>query len=157
MSEGKGSPPEKNTEREPQSHLRAGERNELYLTEHVLETSSIVFSSPLPPPDALKAYAEIGADYPDRIIALAENEALHRQECEKAEAQHQRQMQANAQAFASRRSWSGLCVGALIAILGLVLSAWLINNDHDFAGTVLGSFDLVGLVTVFVIGRRNSR
>ena len=49
----------------------------------------------------------------------------------------------------------GLAAGFIVAVLFLVVSAWLIYNDHDIAGIVLGSFDLVALTAVFVLGRRN--
>lgn len=49
----------------------------------------------------------------------------------------------------------GLATGFAVAVLFLVVSAWLISNDHDVAGAVLGSVDLVALTAVFVLGRRN--
>ncbi len=55
----------------------------------------------------------------------------------------------------SRRASMGLAAGFVVAVLFLIVSAWLIHNDHDIAGAVLGSFDLVALTAVFVLGRRN--
>ncbi len=48
----------------------------------------------------------------------------------------------------------GLTAGFAVAVLFLMVSAWLIYNDHDIAGIVLGSFDLVALTSVFVVGPR---
>ncbi len=79
-------------------------------------------------------------------MAMAEKEASHRQE-----------MEVRVQAASEQRTAAGLWAGAAIAVLGLVVSAWLISEGHDAAGAILGSFDLAGLVAVFVLGRRNSR
>ena len=39
----------------------------------------------------------------------------------------------------------------------LALSAALIVNGYELAGTVIGSIDLVSLATVFVVGRIDQR
>lgn len=121
----------------PPGHLQRVERS---------FEASVSFSGPLPPPAALKAYGDISPDYPERIMAMAEKEASHRQE-----------MEVRVQAASEQRTAAGLWAGAAIAVLGLVVSAWLISKGHDAAGAILGSFDLAGLVAVFVLGRRNSR
>jgi hypothetical protein len=51
-------------------------------------------------------------------------------------------------------AWAGLAAGLTVSLVVVVLAAWLIHDDHDLAGTVLGSVDLVSLVIVFVIGWR---
>ena len=51
----------------------------------------------------------------------------------------------------TRRASTGLAAGFVVAVLFLIVSAWLIHNDHDIAGAVLGSFDLVALTAVFVL------
>jgi hypothetical protein len=45
---------------------------------------------------------------------------------------------------------AGLVTGFIIALAFLAVSGWLINGDHDAAGVILGSVDLVALVSVFV-------
>ncbi len=107
--------------------------------------AAVSFSGPLPPPEALRAYSEVSSDYPERIMAMAEKEAAHRQEVE-----------IRVLAASERRVVAGLWTGAAIAVLGLVIAGLLINNGHDVAGVILGSFDLAGLVAVFVLGRRNT-
>jgi hypothetical protein len=49
--------------------------------------------------------------------------------------------------------WAGLVGAFVLALAFLGVSAWLINGDHDAAGTIITSVDLVALVTVFVTGR----
>jgi hypothetical protein len=57
----------------------------------------------------------------------------------------------------SRRAWAGLVLGFIIAVLFLIVSAALIINGYEVAGTILGTVDVVGLVTVFVVGRVEQR
>src|SRR3954470_1513795 len=47
--------------------------------------------------------------------------------------------------------WAGMISGLVLALAFLTGAVFLINGDHDAAGTVLGSVDLVALVTVFVL------
>lgn len=97
-------------------------------------------SGPLPAPEDLAAYGQISPDLVDRIVAAFEDERSHR---------HLMDVQQ------SRRASMGLAAGFVVAVLFLVVSAWLIYNDHDIAGAVLGTVDLVALTAVFVLGRRN--
>ena len=48
-----------------------------------------------------------------------------------------------------------LPAGFAVAALFVMVSAWLVNNGHDIAETVLGSFGPVTLTSIFVLGRRN--
>lgn len=97
-------------------------------------------SGPLPAPEDLAAYGQISPDLVNRIVKASEDERAHRHRMD---------------AQQSRRASMGLAAGFVVAVLFLVVSAWLINNGHDVAGAVLGSFDLVALTAVFVLGRRN--
>jgi hypothetical protein len=51
--------------------------------------------------------------------------------------------------------WTGLFLGFLITIGFLAVSGWLVNGGHDVSGCIIGTVDLVALVTIFVIGRRS--
>jgi hypothetical protein len=53
-----------------------------------------------------------------------------------------------------RDSLLGLISGFLIAIFFLFVSWDLIKNGKEIAGTILGTIDLVALVTVFVVGKK---
>ena len=111
-------------------------------SELVVAQAVEVHSGPLPSPADLKAYGEIGPDFPSRIVAMAESQIDHQQVMDR---------------HRSWRSSAGLAAGFVVAVLFLGVAAWLINDGHEVAGTVLGSFDLVGLVAVFVLGRSNGR
>lgn len=99
------------------------------------------FSGPLPPPETLKAYDIIDSGLARRIFDLAERQAEHRMELEKAVVFGDGQ-----------RSWTGLILGFVIACLFLGSSTYIIVQGHDFAGGSLASVGLVSLVSVFVYG-----
>lgn len=107
---------------------------------HASGTSLEFFAGPLPPPATVEAYGKINPEFPERIFALTESSLAHRQEMDR------------------KRSWRstvGLVAGVIIALAFLGVAAWLINAGHGVFGTILGSVDLVALVSVFVLGHRN--
>jgi hypothetical protein len=53
-------------------------------------------------------------------------------------------------------SWAGLISAFIITLAFLSVSGWLIFTGHEVSGTILGTVDIVGLVTVFVTGRNAS-
>lgn len=108
--------------------------------------ASSTFVGPLPPPGQLKAYNEIVPGSAERMLAMAERQAAHRQELER-----------DAVMGGSRRSWLGLWLGFAIAVIVLALGGLLVLTDHDAAGTILMGVDLVALSGVFVYGRLDQR
>lgn len=114
--------------------------NETDVTVTEVTVAESFYGGPLPPPDALAAYGQIAPDLVDQIVTASEDERAHRHRMDTLQ---------------SRRASLGLVAGFAIAVLFLIVSAWLIRNGHDVAGVVLGSFDLVALTAVFVLGRRN--
>lgn len=100
------------------------------------------YQGPLPPAAEMKAYEDILPGAADRILAMAEGQARHRQDLEK-----------KAVYGGSSRAWWGLWLGFIIALLVLGGAIGLVESGHDAAGTALGSIDLVSLAAVFVIGR----
>lgn len=98
-------------------------------------------AGPLPSPADLAAYGSISPDLVSRIVDIADDERAHRHRMDR---------------LRSRRASMGLAAGFAIAVLFLAVSAWLINDGHGVEGAVLGSFNVVALVTLFVVGRRDS-
>lgn len=98
------------------------------------------FSGPLPSPSDLAAYGQISPDLVERIVAASDQERQHRHRMDAKQAR--------------RDSW-GLAAGFIVAVLFLLVAAWLIDGGHEIAGVVLGTVDLVALTAVFVLGRRS--
>ena len=104
------------------------------------------YKGPLPPPEILQKYNDIEPGLADRIVKMAEAQALHRQGLESGvileRARSERQGQ-----------WLGFAV-AMVAIVG---SFGLIALGKDAVGItgVLGTIGTLG--GVFVYGRRSQK
>jgi uncharacterized membrane protein len=112
----------------------------------MVEIAEATFSGPLPPPDILRRYDEVVPGAAERILVMAEQQARHRRNLERTVVEG-----------GSRRANLGLWLGFILSIVVLALSAALIVNGYELAGTVIGSIDLVSLATVFVVGRIDQR
>lgn len=112
----------------------------------MVEIAQASFSGPLPHPDILRGYNHVVSGAAERILVMAEEQARHRQSLERTVIEG-----------GSRRANLGLWLGFILSIVVLALSAALIVNGYELAGTVIGSIDLVSLATVFVVGRIDQR
>ncbi len=99
------------------------------------------YSGPLPPAEAFERYERVCPGAADRIIAMAEQQASHRQELERRR-----------EATISRNSQLGIVSALLLAVFVLVGGVICVILGHDWAGGVIVSLDLVSLCAVFVYG-----
>lgn len=107
------------------------------------------FTGPLPHPSALKEYDSVLPGIAERIVSMAETEAKHRHRMDNEKAR-QNELIIKGD-FAERHNGQvfGLCIGAL----SLVTSMVAIFLHAEKAAIVIGGSTVVGLVTVFVVGR----
>jgi len=98
----------------------------------------------LPPPDVLQRYNTIIPGAAERIWAMAEQDFGHMRDMERTALLGAQRLQRRGQLF-------GLIIG--LAALATCISA--LYFGHPTTAGVLGGSTLVGLVAVFVIGRRN--
>ena len=117
----------------------------LHQQQQQIVSTTFEYSGPLPPPAMLRQYNEIYPGMAKQIIDLAERQADHRMHLEKTVVVND----------ARRANW-GLVCATLITIAFLGVSSYLILNEHDIAGSILGVIDLGALVGVFIYGT-NSR
>lgn len=106
-------------------------------------TETTAFSGPVPPPNLLKGYSEVVENGAERLFVLAESQVKHRIEIEKYSLRHQ-----------IKQSERGQIFGFILALLGFVIVTFLGYNGHEIAASVLGTTTIVGLVAVFVIGKK---
>lgn len=104
--------------------------------------SQRIWRGPLPPPDILRDYNNAFPNGAERIFIETQKQTAHRMELEK--------IAIPAELSQSKR---GQDYGLIIALSFLLASFVLIILGHSVAGTIIGSIDLVALVTVFVLGR----
>jgi len=104
------------------------------------------FSGPIPPAQMLEEYGRIIPNGADRIMKMAEDQSGHRQRLETA-----------AIASQNRQSERGQIFAFILAIVLIAVGLFAFLTDHDgVAMTIFGS-TIVGLVTVFAIGRKTQR
>ena len=104
-----------------------------------------LISGPLPAPDILRGYDEILPGAGERIIRMAEKEQTHT---------HEAGLLALRETAAGNRR--GQILGGIVAVAALGTAAFLGYHGHSVAAGIVGGTTVVGLVTVFVTGRRHS-
>jgi uncharacterized membrane protein len=112
----------------------------------VSAVASYSFSGPLPPPELLAKYNDVIPNGAERIMAMAEEQAHHRQALEKIV------VGGNVQSE-TRGQWMGLVI-CLVVVLGGIL---LIHEGRQLVGGGIVGADLVALVGVFVYGKKVQR
>lgn len=103
------------------------------------------FSGPLPHPDVLERYNQVAPHAADRIIAMAEQETSHRHNIEQAIVDNEFKEARMGQICA-------LAIGSLAIISGAIISI----SGAPWAGAIIGGSGVVGLVSVFILGRKSS-
>lgn len=98
--------------------------------------------APMPPPDILKEYNKCAPNGADRILRMTENQSEHRM-----------RMEFKAIEGDLKQSNLGQIFAFIIAMSFLGVSGFLIYIGHEISGSILGTVDLVALVTAFLVGR----
>lgn len=115
----------------------------------VAEVMQSEFSGPIPPPSIIAGYEEVVPGAADRIIAMAENQAKHRQSIELFEVKTE-----------ARDSLLGIIfafilgIGSIIACIVVVLTVR--ENAGAIAGSLLGVTGIGSIVTAFLKTTRGS-
>jgi len=104
------------------------------------------YSGPIPPPALLEEFERIAPGSAKQIIEQAFKQSDHRMGLENYVIRAD-----------NHRSWAGLFCGFTIAISFGGLSAWVILNGYPVSGSILGCLDLISLVALFVLGRKQQQ
>jgi uncharacterized membrane protein len=102
----------------------------------------VTFQGPLPPPEILAQYNQITPGFADRIISLTEAEQKHR---------HQVEATVVGQTFEEQKR--GQVFGLIIGIVAIVAGTIAAIAGSTVAGSIIGGGGVIGLVSVFVLGR----
>jgi len=116
------------------------------------EFLATLYSGPLPPPSLLAKFEEIQPGLVERIVAMAEKQAQHRQslEIKKTEAIIADQRAGRGEARL------GQILGFLIGIVAIIAGAYAATVGAHWPGAIIGGGGVVALVSVFVLGRRDN-
>jgi uncharacterized membrane protein len=103
-------------------------------------------SGPIPDPLTLEHYEMILPGAAERIMKMAENQSEHRRYLERTVIDND-----------VKNSRLGVWFGFLVAIITLGVGTFIILNDHEVGGTIIGGSGLAGLVGVFIYGTNSSK
>jgi uncharacterized membrane protein len=117
----------------------------------ILRTISVlsvqrVYSGPLPTPEDLSHYNSIIPNGADRIMKMAEEQSKHRIQIETTVISKQ-----------SAESKRGQLFGLIIGIVGLICGTFLSYTGHEIVGGTIAGTTVIGLVSVFVIGKKKQK
>lgn len=111
------------------------------------------FEGPIPDPETLARYEQIEAGLANRIMQMAEGELAHRHDMERAALE--------AQVKLDRAAWDqkkrGQIFGLIIGLVAFATAIIMTLKGSPLAGGFIGSSGVIGLVAVFVLGRRPSK
>ena len=102
----------------------------------------------LPHPHALEHYEQVLPGLANRIASTAERLAEHRMDMDRRRAEtidHAVREEAAAVTRGQNRAFA-------VAVLGILTGGILVLADHDWAGGVIGSVPLVGILVAFLKG-----
>ena len=110
------------------------------------------YQGPKPSADQLLKYNQITPGLADRIVAMAEKESSHRHAQEKVILDTDSKLAISA----SREVLIGQVFGLIIGLATISAGTFLAYSGNNFAGGAIGSAGVIGLVSVFVLGRSKS-
>lgn len=110
-----------------------------------IEYQEALFAGPLPHPSIMQEYESIVPGAAQRLLNMAEKQQEHRM-----------RMETKLVSTGVRRIIFGQIFGFIIGFIGTAGSLYLVYLGHDTAGAAIGSTSLVALVSIFVLGKRNS-
>ncbi len=94
----------------------------------------------------LKQFEEVLPGLAERLVSRMEKQSDHRMKLEG--------IAVPAQLSESKR---GQWLGFIVSVLFLGASVWLALEGHDTVAGILGGSTIVGLVTIFVVGKRQQK
>ena len=105
-----------------------------------------IHSGPLPSPESLKQYEEASPGAAREIIALAVNQAKHRQEMERVKVESD-----------SIDRLLGLVFALIYCIVTIVGAIHLTDSGHTLSGLFLGGVGFTTVVTAFIQGKSDNK
>jgi uncharacterized membrane protein len=114
-----------------------------FISAFLISVRKTSYSGPIPHPDIAKGWNDIVENGAERIMKQAETQLNHRIELEDFAVREQH-----------RQSSRGQLFGLIIALVCIGAATFLSINGHDVVAGLIGGSTILGLVTVFVTGKR---
>jgi uncharacterized membrane protein len=106
-------------------------------------------NGPIPPPEMLRQYDAALPGLAARIVEMAEAEAAHRRQIETKTVD----TQVSDLARFRQNELLGQVFGLAIGVVALTCATYAAVNGAQWAGSIIGSAGVTGLVTAFILGR----
>ncbi len=141
--------PTKNKQKEkPPAIPTESKTDEIEIMSH--QVLGQIYQGPIPAPDVLKEYNMLLPGAADRILSMAEQEAFHRHKMEKRALEVELE---DLRARARDSRW-GQIFGFFIGTFTVLAGAYTAIQGYQWPGSLIGTSGVLGLVSVFVIGRK---
>ncbi len=127
------------------------------IVEHHQVVEQVQFVGPIPEPSVLQGYENIKAGFAERIVAMAERQAAHRQQIEVSISKAHID-DSVAERIERKR---GQVIGAIVVIVAVIASVILgISGNGPWSNAsaaAIGGIPLVGLVIAFISGKKTEK
>ena len=104
------------------------------------------YSGPIPPPQLLHEFDQVIPGAAERILRMAEKQQDHRI-----------RLESRVITSDTYRSWAGLVLGSILAVIIILSGSYLIHEGHDWAGTTLVTGTLGVVLAAFIHGVNTRR
>lgn len=105
-----------------------------------------IYLGPLPKPEDLEKYNNIVPGSAERILSMAERQAMHRQELEKKVVFSD-----------SRDSFWARIFGTIISLSAIAFSFYAVSKGYSLVGVAIVFWIITALSSVFIYGSRQQR
>lgn len=114
------------------------------------------FTGPVPPPEILAEYENIQSGLAERILAMAEKEQIHRHKNQSKQIDaHINLSTINLEKSYQERRFGQIC-GLIIGVFAIGCGSYVAINDAEIVGGFIGASGVGGIVSVFVLGRKET-
>jgi uncharacterized membrane protein len=117
-----------------------------YVAHQAAQTTIQAHAGPLPNPETLAQYNSIIPDGAERIMKMAESQALHRQDLEQYMVR-----------TSSRLAYFGVSSAFVISMTAILCGFYLVLSGFQISGTIFTGMGLSGLTATFIYGTQSQR
>jgi uncharacterized membrane protein len=114
-----------------------------------------IFSGPIPPPNILRDYNQAVPGLGDRIVTMAEKEGDHRRYLEKTSLEGELRLNNKIVDYYAAEVHRGQTFAVAIGFFAILAGTVAALMGAQIAGGFIGAGGVIGLVAVFIHGRKN--
>ncbi|MFM1580743.1 DUF2335 domain-containing protein [Helcococcus bovis] len=112
----------------------------------VISEEISLYSGPIPSPEVLKQYSEIDYDFPNRILAMAENQSSHRIRIEEKVIKND-----------ITNEKIGMILGFILCAISIIGGIYLAANNKNIIGFSAIFVPIASIVGVFITNKKQEK